>query len=697
MPRFYLLILVSVISSLAAGAQASRDLAVMASATVSESPKPSITIRWNRDDYAKSYQIWRKFKTDQAFPTASIASLDSTAQFFADENVIVGTGYEYRIAKHCIQQVGIDTTTKQPIYKVYDATGFLYSGIKVPSVDRGRVLVLVDTTLAISLASGLATLRTDLEAEGWTFSVRYAPRAESFDSGAVRRVRDIIREEYRKPTQDLKTLFILGHVAVAYSGMIAPDGHSDHLGAWPADVIYGDPEGAYSDVSVNKTGVRAAQVNVPKDGKFDASGIAFAPKLAVGRVDFFDMPEFAMSEVELLNQYLKKDHDFRTNSWNVRAGGFVDDNFGASGYPEAFASSGWRNMSVFGRDTSVKAGDFFGSLGGPQTYLWSYGCGGGTDVSAGGVGTTTDFATKPVNAVFTMLFGSYFGDWNTKNNFLRAPLASSPRALTSAWSGRPHWYLHHMALGECIGYSTVISQFNSTVEINRVGTYFPHLYYTSAGASMQTSGDQMVHIALMGDPTLRAQMSVIPAPAQASATTQYPNMVKLTWLAPAGGSEGYMVYRIRKNTTKLLTKLPITATQYIDSLGNEGDLTYLVRSCKLRSTASGTYYDAGRAAVVTVTTTDVASEEFNASTALSIAPNPASSDAVITVATPTSGDVVVSVHDITGRLLESWQLADVIAGSATITWNTTNVATGRYIVRMTQNGRVTTQSVAVLR
>lgn len=696
MSRSVLLALVGLILSFTASAQVSRDLAVLASATVSESPKPLITVRWNQDPYAKSYMIFRKLKTEQAFPAAALVTLDSTALRYTDEDVKVGTGYEYRIVKHCIQQVGIDSATKNPLYKVYDATGFLYSGIKVPSVDRGRVLLLVDTTVTSAIASGLATLRTDLEAEGWTVTVRYAPRAETFDSGVVRRVRDIIREEYHKPTQDLTTLFIIGHVAVAYSGMIAPDGHPDHLGAWPADVIYGDPDGIYSDNTVNKTGVRAAQVNVPKDGKFDASGIAFAPKLAVGRVDFFDMPQFTSTEVELLNQYLKKDHDFRTNTWSVRAGGFVDDNFGASGYPEAFASSGWRTMSVFGSDTSVKDGDFFGSLGGPQTYLWSYGCGGGTDISAGGVGTTSDFATKPVHAVFTMLFGSYFGDWNTKDNFLRAPLASSPRALTCAWSGRPHWYTHHMALGESIGYSTVISQFNSTVEINRVGTYFPHLYYTSQGASMQTSGDQMVHIALMGDPTLRAQMSVIPMPAQALATTQYPNMVKLSWLAPAGGSDGYVVYRIRKNITKLLTKQPITTTQYIDSLSNEGDLTYLIRCCKLRSTASGTYYDAGKAAVVTVTTTDVAWENVDVSTTMDIAPNPASNDVVITTSSLTHGDVSVSVHDVAGRTLATWQLDDVSAGSSTITWNTSNVATGRYIVRMTQNGRVITRTIAVV-
>jgi hypothetical protein len=34
-----------------------------------------------------------------------------------------------------------------------------------------------------------------------------------------------------------------------------------------------------------------------------------------------------------------------------------------------------------------------------------------------------------------MVFGSYFGDWDSQDNFLRAPLASG--ALTSAWADGP--------------------------------------------------------------------------------------------------------------------------------------------------------------------------------------------------------------------------------------------------------------------
>ena len=59
-----------------------------------------------------------------------------------------------------------------------------------------------------------------------------------------------------------------------------------------------------------------------------------------------------------------------------------------------------------------------------------------------------------------MFFGSYFGDWDSPNNFLRAPLATPTYTLTSAWAGRPYWMFHHMALGETIGFSTRLTQNN---------------------------------------------------------------------------------------------------------------------------------------------------------------------------------------------------------------------------------------------
>jgi hypothetical protein len=70
------------------------------------------------------------------------------------------------------------------------------------------------------------------------------------------------------------------------------------------------------------------------------------------------------------------------------------------------------------------------------------------------VGSTSDFANGPVKSVFNMLFGSYFGDWENQNNFLRASIAAEGYTLTNCWAGRPNWHFHHMALGETIGYGT---------------------------------------------------------------------------------------------------------------------------------------------------------------------------------------------------------------------------------------------------
>src|SRR5437763_5559192 len=93
------------------------------------------------------------------------------------------------------------------------------------------------------------------------------------------------------------------------------------------------------------------------------------------------------------------------------------------------------------------------------SYLWSYYCGGGSYTSVGSLNYNS-FNNDSLKTVFTLLFGSYFGDWDNANNMLRAPIASKGPTLTNAWSGRPEWVVHHMALGSTIGYSASQSQNN---------------------------------------------------------------------------------------------------------------------------------------------------------------------------------------------------------------------------------------------
>ncbi len=682
-------------------AQAPKDMAVMLSATVATQPKPQITLRWNRDGNQQFVYIWRKTKEGAVFPPEILDSVTGTGTQWTDQTASVGVAYEYRVFRYSSKQIGYDSVAKQPIIRFFYATGYITSGIAAPPAKRERVLLLVDSTMQGPLKASLDILTLDLESEGWEVTMRSAPRAETLDSSKVRRVRDIIKEEWNIGPRDLGGIILIGRVPVPYSGNIAPDGHPDHQGAWPADGTYGDPDGTYTDnITTSPTNVRPANRNSPKDGKHDQSQFSTDVDIPVGRIDFFDMPVFAKSETELLRQYLAKNHAYRSNTWNVAIGGVIDDNFGT--YGELFASSAWRSFSVFGGDTTVKAGDFFTDLAGPTTMLLGYGCGGGTDVSAGGVGTSTDLATKPVNAVFTMLFGSYFGDYNTQNNFLRASIASSPKTLACGWSGRPHWYLHHMALGETIGYSTRISQNNRPIVGNQFGNYVPNIVIVNGALSISTIGDRGVHIALMGDPTLRAFTKPVAVVGTLSAQTEYPNKVLLSWAKPTGDVQAYLVYRRKAGVRRWtpLTPSPITTTSYQDSLSNEGAIEYMVRCCALRSSASGTFYDMGKGRIATVITTgveDLVGTAGGPAVTIGVWPNPATTDANISITLSATTSVYLQLVNLTGSIVWEHAAQSLSAGEHHVALDVSALPIGRYMLRSTADGVTSVKMITVMR
>src|SRR5207237_1150777 len=104
-------------------------------------------------------------------------------------------------------------------------------------------------------------------------------------------------------------------------------------------------------------------------------------------------------------------------------------------------------------------------------------------------------------------------------------LALPSYGLTCALSGRPHWFLHHMALGETIGYSTRLTQNNT-----------PNGLYQN---QMNSCAGQ-IHIALMGDPTLRMHMVAPPTGLHGIKTEM---RMKLNWTESSESVAGYHVYR----------------------------------------------------------------------------------------------------------------------------------------------------------
>lgn len=620
MKKIYLL-LISVALCCNSYAQTAADYAVMLTSEVTENP-PSITLHWNTYAKARSYTVYRKTDNATLWGTA-IAILDSTATSYTDNNVVQDSAYEYRVSRTA-------ATGGAP------AEGYIYSAIKLHATDyRGKLLLIVDDTFTDSLSTEINQLMKDISGDGWS-----VVRHDVSRNAPVTSVKSIIVNEYNADPLNTKAVLLLGHVPVPYSGLMNPDGHTDHRGAWPADAYYADVDGKFTDLTVNDSSAsRTENRNKPGDGKFDQTVIPSQLELQVSRIDLSNMPAFPKTEKQLLQQYLNRAHDYKVKNFSTVQRGLVDDNFGAfSG--EAFASCAWRNFSPLLGDTAIYAKDFFSTLR-SENYLWSYGCGGGSYTSCGGVGNTNNFVTDSVKTVFTMLFGSYFGDWDSNNNFLRAPLASPGLALTSCWAGRPYWNFHHMVLGKNIGFS----------ELTTHNNYYRYFYSYNYGIGY-------MHIALMGDLTLRQHIIAPPSDIQFTFPTGG-SSVLINWTPSPDTVDGYYVYRSTEPFGKYdrVTPSILTATEFVDTPPSGGSYYYYAKAVKWENTPSGSYLNTsigtgGSVAIILSSVSHLKKEESD----FMLFPNPASERLLMLSNAPMSG--TIQLQNALGQIIFSKEISE---------------------------------------
>lgn len=551
--------------------------------------------------------------------------------------------------------------------------GHIFAGIRYPAIeDRGAVLLAVASDVAAELAGRIERLELDLITEGYRIH-----RLVVTGGTSVPDIKDMIVTECEAdPT--IESLFILGHVPVPYSGNILT-AHTDHQGAWPADLYYGELDGEWTDYLVTNTSAsRPANRNVPGDGKFDQTFLPSDVDLMVGRVDLSLMPAFLDDEHALLRQYLDKNHAYRRGEFTAERRGLIDDNVGeASGL--AFAAVGWRNFTAMLGDGNVHALDYFGTLE-HESYLWSYGCGGGSYTSCAGVGTTYDFANNSPSTVFSPLYGSYFGDWDNSNNILRAPLASAGRPLVCFWAGCPTWHLHHMALGHPIGYSARLTQNND------------HEYTVSYGG-------RQVRTALMGDPTLT--MHVVGPASDLCLSQASAGEVRLDWTPSDDTVEGYHVYRASgiRGAFERVNAEAVVDTSFVDPTPLAGSNVYMVRALKLETSASGSYYNLSGGVVDSlVFETDVSNE-------VSLAPcfpNPFACGTTIRYRVPVDGRVRLRIFTVAGREVKTLVDKRLPPDCYTTTWDGRDedgraVASGVYFCRVQVGDESAARRIVVMR
>lgn len=667
--------------------QDGKGFSVTVEAKVQSTPKPAIILSWNKDDRAESYAVFRKDPTmhswsDQAEWGSAIANLGKDALTYTDENVTPGIAYEYQILKVCTP-AGIKTLNLGVTDTVtsYFGSGYVLSGINVsPVLSRGTVILLIDSTMMMPLSAEITRLEQDLKNELWTVIKRSAPRATTFNTEAVQSTKEIIRGIVENNPNEQYSILLIGRIPVPYSGLMAPDGHTpDHLGAWPADVYYADFDGEWADESINSSGAsRVENKNVPGDGKFDKSQNDADIKYPVGRIDFYNLTSFAETELQLLKRYFDKNHAFRSGAIKPVYEATVDDNFGT--YGEGFSGSAYRGFGgIVGKDNIVANREFLDST---ITTMFSYACGAGSYTSCSGVGGIAEFSKRPITSVFTSVFGSYFGDWDSKDNVLRSVVASRGTVLTAGWAARPHWFFHPMGLGKPIGEVLLGAQ-------NNTQQYMPSIYVTKRypGGVYYQVAPRGTHIALIGDPTLRMTSNMpIETPKNIGVTSTV--SAQIDWES-VPNAIGYLLYKSSSEAGpfEALTPSPITETTFNDIKANwKQDVVYQVRAVMLRETKSGSFYEVSApntSEKINVSVDENTAQEFR----IACSPQPMSYSGIIQFVAPHAVQAEISIHSMDGRLMKSLLKSRIDGGGHSLMVPAQELSVGMYMVRIIMDGK----------
>ncbi len=534
---------------------------------------PGLELRW-RSNPSEPRTLERKSRGESNWRRLAASQ---TGWSFQDNDVRPGQVYEYRLLP------GRQPNEPQEILAGLDIA---------PIENRGRVILLVDQTMAAPLRPELEQLTEDLVGDGWVVLRHDVPRHDDAvwtnNTNRFSEIKNLIRADYAQAPEQTKAVFILGHVPVPFSGYIYPDGHAQR--PWPTDAFYGDVDGQWTDQKDFPSPRTFALQNEVGDGKFDPDFVPTPLELAVGRVDFADLPAFQkqrpaglppQTDTDLLRQYLQKDHRYRHGQLPLEARAVAMDYFNRGLLGRHTFLNAWENGSSFfgfapGR---ILQADLFTEkrslILGTQSGL---GLVGGIDNFHHTTAHLADPSKEPPVG-FYLLDGSYFGEWQRQDDLLRAVLATPHYGLGSMWARRTIWHFESMAVGETIG--------DGLLRTADDKTQYPR------GAP--------IFLALMGDPTLRL-FPVSPADGL-TAKTAPDGGVTLSWKAGPSAGLRYFVYRADKpgGPFTRISAAPLADPTFTDKNPPRDESLYEVRALRLLTTGSGSFTNISQGAFIRFT------------------------------------------------------------------------------------------------
>ncbi len=580
----------------------------------------SITLRLHKTTH--SVDVYRKSPASMLWG-ALRATIPAGTSTWTDTDVTVGTDYEYRF-----HATGLSAATESTNVRTY-----VMAGINVDrTASRGRVVLVMPSSIQTPLAAEIARFKRDLVGDGWTVHDVLTPdgRDDWTDAadGHHVAIRDEIIALYNAHPGEVKHVILLGRVPQPRSGLRAawaPDGHSD-LGAVAADCYYADVDNTWTDTgeiavpTVNESGsVRTEWRNVPGDGRFDQSHfrhLTEAFEMGWGRIDFRGAVNGGY-EIGALRNYLDKLHRYKHAQAGFRPGrrslvidsGSLFKNVQEEFWKTITPLSGLANLDyITGASLPITPGQpeaQYTFENGPYLYAFS-------------AGNEPNQPSDNSRAVFWTGFKSYVG-YHDINSWTRSRLAE-PNSWTLSWTFAPprgRYLYHRMGLGGVIGDMMRATINNQDSESGLYGSAVKN-YINGAWTVQNPSGAPNDYSGFtfhghMGDPTLRDQMIASP-PWVRGRLVASGSQVQVEWLASPDATHGYDIYSATSEfgpyTKRNASPPHVNATTgeltWTDSTPPADPVFYMVRARKLETTPSGSYLNASVGRIIEVDRTPAA-------------------------------------------------------------------------------------------
>ncbi len=554
---------------------------------------------------------------------------------WTDTNVTIGDCWEYQIKRK-------NTWTYSS--NSYDATGYTTGSLLVDnSKYQGQIILLVAQNIPDSLPLKYLRLKKELTAEGWFVNEVIVNKAISWDSGdTIVTIKNQLKTIYdNAPSDDKpKCLFILGHVPMPRSGsttVTAPDAHDQNKGARGCDAYYADMDGIYTDTATfNPGGLSSAfAINLPGDSKWDQDFFPSEIELAFGRVDFTDITDYTLTELQMTERYL----DRLSNYKNVNPGYHMGEK---SSFYLGFENSNdgsYRSLPSISKSINV----YENTIGGihPQ---WVQNNGPfKIYMQNRNVPEISEWNTYGMNATVFSSDQSYWGFGDVpQNNYIysriRALLAAESKCLVSLWTTTGVNIFHQAGTGKAFGLA--IKEIMNHNVTNQKLEKAPQMYDTEVWWNR-------THFAYHGDPTIR--LFQVNPPCNLSINKIGGNAV-LRWNASIENEIlGYHIYESTSELGKFtrVTTSPISDTTFT-LINHQFGNWYMVKAVKIQESGSGKFMNPS-IGITVQSNIELTTIDYAIAKSSKFFPNPTTHSCFIESVYPISQ---ITLYSLEGKLLE---------------------------------------------